>query len=378
MPSNRNTVAGEPDRREFLMSSSGAILGAGWLSRPALAATPPNPTNLKRKSMRGQIIDVHAHAVLPVWLDALSRTMGVPRDKVQIGGTDLPEWTPEHHIEVMDAHGIASTVLSWPGATFFLRGKAASDLARAMNEELAKIVARYPDRFGAFAVLPTDDMDATLSEMAYALDVLKLDGLSTGTNIAGVYLGDPSFDPWFDEMNRRKAVLFVHPSVPADNAKVGLGINVSMIEFMFDTTRMATNMVFTGAKRRFSDVAVISSHGGGTVPYLASRVSLLEGMYGTGGGREPLTEQEVLDGFASFYFDLTAATSPAQMDAMLHLVPSSRLMLGFDYPLMPERLIDAQAEPFAHYAALKPQQREDIVHGTARTLFPRFAARVAA
>jgi len=231
------------------------------------------------------IIDVHSHALPPLWLDAASKATRLPRDKLQIAGAPVPDWSAENHLAMMDANGVAACVLSHPSATIFVKGQAARDLARAMNEEFASIIARYPKRFGAFAVMPLDDMDACNDEMAYALDVLKLDGISCGTNVDGIYLGNPRYDNWFAEMNRRKATLFVHPSVPPGYDPAALGINPSILEFPFDSTRMVTNMVLSGAKKRFSDVRMISTHGGGTIPYLTFRIGLLELEFGSGPGR---------------------------------------------------------------------------------------------
>src|SRR5260370_28816984 len=172
------------------------------------------------------IIDVHSHALLPLWLDAASKTLNISRDNFQIAGTRVPDWSVDIHLAMMDVHGIAACVLSWPSATSFLKGKPARDLARAMNEAFAEIVARHPTRFGAFAVLPLDDMDASIEEMSYALDVLKLDGVSSGTHVGGAYLGDSRFDTWFGEINRRGVTLVVHPIQPPSVGQVGLGINV--------------------------------------------------------------------------------------------------------------------------------------------------------
>lgn len=139
---------------------------------------------------RGQlapgIIDVHAHALLPLWLDAAYKATGLPAGKFHIAGSPVPEWSVESHLAMMDANGIAAGVLSWPSGTAFLKGPAARDLARAMNEVFTAIIHRHPTRFGAFAVLPLDDLNAAIEEMVYALDVLKLDGVSTGANVSGV------------------------------------------------------------------------------------------------------------------------------------------------------------------------------------------------
>lgn len=321
------------------------------------------------------IIDVHSHALLPLWLDAASEVMKIPRDNLQIAGTPVPEWSVERHLAMMDANGIAACVLSWPPATSFYKGKPARDLARVMNEAFAEIVARHPTRFGAFAVLPLDDMDASTEEMTYALDVLKLDGVSSSTHVAGAYLGDSQFDAWFGEMNRRGVTIFVHPIPPLNAGQVSMGINVSILEFMFDSTRMATNMVLSGAKKRFADVRLICTHGGGTIPYVASRISILEPLFGAGPDRPTLSGEEVLAGLSTFYFDLTASTAAASLDAIRHLVPPSRLMLGFDFPMMPAGTIPGARKKFEEYG-YSAFDRHDIVQGTALNLLPSLAERL--
>ncbi len=324
------------------------------------------------------IVDVHSHALLPVWLDAVSSVTGMPADKVMIAGTPVPKWSVEAHLEMMDANGIEACVLSWPAATSFLKGKPARDLARAMNEAFAEIVSRHPKRFGAFAAVPTDDMEASVEETSYALDVLKLDGISSGTHVGGVYLGDPCFDPWFDEMNRRKATLFIHPMPPPGLEHVGMTINPAILEFMFDSTRMATNMVFSGAKKRFGDIKMICTHGGGTIPYLSSRISLLEPVFGAGKDRPRLTSEEVLQGLASFYFDLTASTAATSLAAMRRFVPPSQLMLGFDFPMMPAATVQPVWNMFDRNPELTVDDKRCIVQDTALGLLPSLSRRIGA
>jgi 6-methylsalicylate decarboxylase len=340
--------------------------------------TTPNSTSPKTYLGAGRgIIDVHSHALLPVWLNAVSSMTGQQRDKLMIAGTPVPPWSVDSHLAMMDANGIAACVLSWPGAAAFLKGKPARDLARAMNEEFANIIARHPKRFGAFAVVPTDDMEACVEEMSYALDVLKLDGVSTGTHVGGVYLGDARFDTWFEEMNRRKATLFVHPMPPPGIEHVGMMINPAILEFMFDSTRMATNMVLSGAKKRFADIKIICTHGGGTIPYVSSRISLLEPLFGAGPNRPVLTAEEVLEGLSSFYFDLTASTATTSLASMRRFVPSSQLMLGFDYPMMTAETVPLVWNMFDSNQELTADDRRRIVQGTALGLFPEISSRIA-
>lgn len=303
-----------------------------------------------------RIIDVHSHPMLPIG-------QGIP-------AAAAPAWSEEGTVAYMDAHGIAACVLSVPDNANHAEGGVARDYARRTNEALAAIVARHPARFAALASLPGRDPDGCLAEIAHALDVLGLDGLATSSSIDDSYLGEPRFDPWFEEMHRRQAVLFVHPGMTSAARGVLLGLNVSVIEFMFDTTRMLVNMVVTGAKARFSGIRMISCHGGGTVPYLVNRIGMLQHTFGVGPGRLELSAAEVRAGLASFHYDLTAATSAAQLRALLDLVPVDNLLMGLDFPLMPAA---SYAPALADLTAsgLDDAALRAIARGNAERLFPR-------
>lgn len=220
--------------------------------------------------MSDAIFDVHTHPLLPTYVQALTGESG------SADGVTLPPWSAEQHIEVMDQHGIDVGILSQPALAEHLVGSEGQAIARQINEELAALVAQYPSRFGAFAVVLMDDMDAAIEEMTYALDVLKLEGLGVSTHRGGKYLGEPEYDPWFDEMNRRGVTLFVHPVAPDYFDVETSRINVSVLEFMFDSTRMVTNLVLSGTKQRFDQINIISTHGGGTLPYLAHQISIAD------------------------------------------------------------------------------------------------------
>jgi 6-methylsalicylate decarboxylase len=320
-----------------------------------------------------KLIDVHSHPLLPIWKLALAKSSGVSVESVSIFGTKMPSWSTELHLDVMDKNEIAVGMLSLPGATNFLTGRDARALARAINEELANIVSRHSARFGAFAVVPLDNMETAIEETIYAMDVLKLDGVSSSTHYFEKYLGDSYFDPWFDEMDRRGATLFAHPVPPASFRPGGGGLDVSILEFMFESTRMVANLVLSGTKKKYSDIKIISTHGGGTIPYLASRISILEPVFGPGEGRATLSSEEVIAGLGSFYFDLTASTAAASLAAVRHLVPADQLLMGFDYPMMPASTIVPARSRFAAYGDLSPTERDMILSGNAMRLFPRLA-----
>src|SRR5258708_5761117 len=146
-----------------------------------------------------KIIDVHSHAILNIGQ--------------QVPVANQARWSVEGALSLMDANGITVTILSAPGAANYAEDKEAVEISRRINEALAEIVAKHPTRFGAVATLPGKTMDGSVSEMAYALDTLKMDGVSTLTSVEDIYLGDSRFNPWFEEMNRRKVTLFIHPIV---------------------------------------------------------------------------------------------------------------------------------------------------------------------
>jgi predicted TIM-barrel fold metal-dependent hydrolase len=312
-----------------------------------------------------KIIDVHSHPILP-------HGQGAP-----VGpGQKQPDWSVESAVSYMEQHDISACVLSDPESANHARGQEARDIARRVNETLADIVSRHPGRFGAIATLPGQDEDGALVEIAYALDVLKLDGVSTSTSINDVYLGEPQFDPWFEELNRRGSTLFVHPTFTKATQTLLIGLNPSVLEFMFDTTRMIANMVATGAKKRFSNIQIISTHGGGTIPYLVNRIQMLEHTFGVGPGRLELSPEEVREGIASFYYDLTAATSEAQLGAILKLVPVSQLVMGLDFPLMPKSTFAPAIADIGRYPAFNKADLQSLSYGNAGRLYPTLKARI--
>ena len=312
-----------------------------------------------------KIIDVHSHPILPYG-------PGAP-----VGpGQKQPEWSVESAISYMDEHDISACVLSDPDSANHATGQEARDIARRVNETLADIVSRWPSRFGAVATLPGQDADGVATEIVYALDILQMDGVSTSTSINDVHLGEPQFDPWFEELNRRGATLFVHPTFTKASHTLLIGLNPSVLEFMFDTTRMIANMVATGAKKRFSNIKIISTHGGGTIPYLANRIQVLEHAFGVGTGRLELSPEEVREGIASFYYDLTAATSEAQIGAILKLVPASQLVMGLDYPLMPKSTFAPAIADIGRYPAFNKADLQSLSYGNAGRLYPALKARI--
>jgi 6-methylsalicylate decarboxylase len=312
-----------------------------------------------------KIIDVHSHPVLAFG-------EGAPVGE----GRKQPDWSVESALSYMEEHDISACVLSSPASANNATGQEARDIARRTNDLLAEIVSEHPKRFGAVATLPALDADGAIAEIGYALDTLKMDGVTTTTSINDVYLGEPQFDPWLEELNRRSATFFVHPTITKAGETLLNGLNASVLEFMFDTTRMITNMVATGAKKRFSQIKIISAHGGGTIPFLVNRIQTLEHTFGVGPGRLELSSEEVREGIASFYYDLTAATSEAQLGAILKLVPVSQLLMGLDNPFMPKSTFAPAIADVGRYQAFNEADLRSISYANAFRLYPGLAKRI--
>lgn len=204
-------------------------------------------------------IDVHQHLLPPAyraWLEG----QGIQ----DAGGRALPDWSAEEALRLMDRQQIGTAVLSLSAPGTSLPGKESAGMARQVNEFAAELVKDRPDRFGFFAATPLPDVDAALESTAYALDELSADGVCLLANNDGTYLGDPSFEPLLAELDHRAAVVFVHPAaLPAPPVP---GIPPFAVDFLLDTTRAAVNLVLQDVPRRFPNLKIILSHGGGFVP----------------------------------------------------------------------------------------------------------------
>jgi predicted TIM-barrel fold metal-dependent hydrolase len=311
------------------------------------------------------LIDIHAHFLTKGYLDAM-HAAGVH----DVDGYPMPDWSPESAIAHMDKWGIQTQILSIsaPGIDF-VRDEAARKLARKVNEELADIVARHPGRLRGFGILPLPDVDGALREIEHALDVLKFDGLGLYTNFGGIYPGDSRLDPLFEELNRRKAVTYVHPVAPPGFDMARFGFPAATLEYPFDTTRMITNLVSSGTMRRFPDFKMIVSHGGGTLPFLVPRIA----RHTTRFARVPVTPDDILADFKTFYFDVTAVSHPHAIDALLAIAPKDRLLYGSDHPFMLPGAITAGVDFLAKTSKYDEATRRAVGYENAQRLFPGLA-----
>lgn len=328
--------------------------------------------------MPAAVIDVHAHILPQRYLDAM-RTAGLADQTGRpVGdGFPFPAWNLDDTLRVMDRHAIRASVLSItaPGAQFE-HGPKARALVRELNEAMAAIVSERPARFAALAVLPLSDIDASLSEIEFALDRLGFDGIGLYSNVDGVYLGDERFVPLFEALNRRKAVVFIHPGQPPGFEHISLGLPAPILEYPFDSTRMLASLLYSGALARFRDIKLIVPHGGGAVPYLAARIARAASADFRNGPKTP--PGEALQLLRSVYYDLTAMSEVGNMALLKEFVSAERLLVGYDYPFRPEATIAPQAATLDTFQGLTDAEKSSIRTGNALRLFPRLARAQAA
>lgn len=253
-------------------------------------------------------IDVHQHILPPAYGDWL-RSRGIQ----EAGGRELPQWSVEDALGLMDDHEIAAAVLSVSTPGVHLDPTRREDpiaraKAREVNEAAATVARDHPHRFGFFATLPLPDVDGALDEVAYAFDTLHAAGVILLANTHGRYLGGADEEPLLAELDRRKAVVFVHPStLPGPRIE---GIPPFAADFLLDTTRAAYRLVQCGAMQRYPELAIILSHAGGFVPYASHRMAAALSLEMQ---RSPL---DVLDDFSRFYFDTALSGSPAALPSL--------------------------------------------------------------
>ena len=314
----------ELDRRSFLIRAlaSVTLAAAAVGDRLGLSAQPRSP-------QAGYRIDVHHHFGPPTWVAAM-RDGGQLRSASNPMGLLSPAnttWTVEQTLEDLDAGGGAAAVISITNPGLYLGDRAqAVRLARECNDFGAAVVQAHPTRFGLFAAMPLPDVDATLREIEYAYDQLDADGIGFMTSYEDTWLGDLAYRPVMEELDRRNAVVFVHPTAAAccRGLNYAIGVGPSSMEYGTDTTRAITGVVVNGFAHSFPNIRWIWSHGGGSLPFLAERI---------GGSR---SDERMPDGFMSevrkFYYDLAGASNRGVVASLLELVRADHIVFGTDFP----------------------------------------------
>ncbi|KAI0023476.1 hypothetical protein F4780DRAFT_729943 [Xylariomycetidae sp. FL0641] len=342
------------------------------------------PGNISAATMAPKRIDVHHHFLPPNYVHALKEAGGDP------SGWTIPKWTAKGDVQFNEQEDISFTFLSItaPGSGILGRGDAQAEFCRFANQYAAAMRRDHPGRYGFFASVPSLlDAGAAQREIAYALDELGADGvvLYTRYGPGNRYLGHPDFAGTWDLLDARGAVVFVHPTHPADTALVSAALPQPMIDYPHETTRAAVDLITSGTVRAHPRVKVILSHAGGTLPYLALRPAAMlpfvpaaearRFSHDTDGSPVPL--ETAVAGFLadakSFYFDTALSAEPGQLDLLRRFARPGHVLFGSDYPYAPTPAIKYMNGLLDEYKSRDADFVSEVEHGAALKLFPHLA-----
>jgi predicted TIM-barrel fold metal-dependent hydrolase len=311
---NDGVRPGGISRRAFMATGVAAGAVAATVGSPfvrnAAAQTVTDLPVAERK-----IVDVHHHIAPPNYLAETRARQNPP----------VINWSIQKSLDDMEKAGVATSITSitTPGV-WFGDVEQARRLARECNEYAARLMQDHPGRFGMFAMLPLPDVDASLRELAYALDTLKADGIAVLTSFGDKWLGDPLFDPIMEELNRRGAVLYTHPTTANCCRNLVPSVPPAMIEYGTDTTRAIASILLRGTAKKYPNVKFIFSHAGGTMPFLIERFMRLGPQENVPGGMEAALK--------TFHYDIAQTSHRIPLRALVDLVSTSQIVFGTDFP----------------------------------------------
>ena len=277
--------------------------------------------------MEMQLIDVHSHYITPYFRKTMNNAGQLGTDLVPI-----PPWNLESYMEWMDTVGITHSIMSASSPNQSYGDKAAAlDLTRECNETGAEYVNKYPGRLSLAASLPLPYVEESLNEIKHAYDQLSAKAVRILSNSLGVYPGSPETEPVFEELNRRKAVVVLHPTRPQEYPADTLSsVTIPLFEFFPETCRAVFNLILSGTVHRYPDVKIIVPHCGALIIPLLERIEFLFNIYAA--GHEGVDKVSVLEDAATLYFDIAGNPLPRQLDTLLTFADDSHVMYGTDFP----------------------------------------------
>jgi predicted TIM-barrel fold metal-dependent hydrolase len=314
-------------------------------------------------------IDVHAHFIPDAYRAAAVAAGHAKPD----GMPGIPAWSEREMLAMMDRQRIRTAVLSIssPGVHFGDDSDACK-LARSVNLEGARLKAAHPSRFGFLASLPLPDVDGALSEIAFAQDELGADGFILESNSGGIYPGDPRFDPVYAELDRRSAVVLLHPTSPhcPSCSLPGPALPAPVLEFMFETTRAVSNLVLSKCIERYPRIKFVIPHAGAALPALVDRIVMAAAIMPSMAGTSP---EAILATIGKLYFDLAGAPLPRLLPALRTLADPARLLYGSDWPFTPEPVVAKLRARLDEALETNADDLQAIFNGNALRLFPRLS-----
>lgn len=320
--------------------------------------------------MSRRLIDTHQHPIPEFYKRAMAK-VGI------LGSGENPwaDWSLQAQLDLMDETGIVAAVnsIASPGAYFGDVGFAA-EVSRECNEGLARMVQDHPRRFGGFALLPLPAIQESIREAVYALDTLKLDGICLLTHAGQRHLGHPDENELYAELNRRNAVIFIHPLRNQAQNVPEYGYPAGMTELVLDTTRAVVNLLWNGTFGRFPNIRWIMPHGAGTVPFLAYRIAAMDKKPAI---REHLPGGTVASALRGLYYDVAEIVSPAPLRCLMETTDTSHILFGSDFPFSrhrtPAQDVRDMIKGFDAFDGWDASARRDIEYNNAARLFPRLA-----
>ncbi|KAK9444472.1 amidohydrolase family protein [Metarhizium brunneum] len=312
-------------------------------------------------------VDVHHHIMPP-------QLRGVDEG---LKGMKVPDWSvssDEAFNKSVNVHSAIFSV-STPGVTFISDPEESAKVARAMNEYSASLRDQNPSN-GFFATLPSlEHTDLVLREIRYAFDTLHADGVTLFTSYAtpGGYLGHPEYVPVWEELNRRNAVVFVHPINHKDSVYWDERLPMPAFDWPHETGRTAMDLILKRRPQQFPNVKIILSHGGGTLAALVTRACMIE-LPEFGG---VMSAEDIVSQAKSFYFDLALSGSNEMLPLILGFAKKSHLLFGSDFPHATAPF-SQKFTKFIDEFPMDDDARKEIYHGAAEKLFPRLKGKFGA
>ena len=327
--------------------------------------------------MKTNKIDVHHHIFPKEYVNALKEL-----DVNDALGFPFPDWNPKTSIKGMNSNGVKIALLSvsTPGVYFAKRKFPegfSEKLARIANNAIAQTISEHPNRFGGFATIPLLNVDCAIEELGYALDTLKFNGVCLFSNYRGIYLGDKQFEPFFQELDRRKTVVFVHPNDPYGIFNPNTEVPNALIEAPFETTRAVANMLYNGIPGRYPNIKYILSHGGGTIPYLAWRLASIE--YGQKGKKVPVIRalydflikgrpEKGLRHLKNMYYDTANVSGNYALKTLNAFASPENIVFGTDLTI--SKLSSIITNNFSKESEMNKEELDNVFYRNGLYLFP--------
>lgn len=308
-----------------------------------------------------EIIDVHCHMLLPSYLEGM-KELGI--DPLKEDGFPTPKWSVEEHIEYMKEMGIKRSILSLSTPHVHNgNAKKAIELSKQINDDTAKVCKEYPEYFSFAACIPLPEIDESIQEIKRAYDELGAVAIKVPSNSNGVYLGDSKLDPVFEELNKRNAIVIMHPSRPqAVPSNVFTEGPAPLFEYLGDSTRAVINMLVNGTLEKYPNIKFIVPHTGAFLALIKNRLVGISKVLIPNG---LMPNVDIESSFKKLYFDNAGDTNNIALDALLKICDPSHILFGTDYPYTPKPQIKAKIDEFMQLDT----HCEDIMYTNASRLF---------